>query len=63
MVTRDVTKILSCWVDTTSRRGINELGISFLLFFFYFPVKVARGHVYSSQGKSPSLALNDRLAG
>ena len=49
-----VTKISSCQVNTTSRKGMKQLGISFgsILIFFYFPLKVARGHVHGSQGKS-----------
>ena len=39
--TRVVTKISSCRVNTTSRRGIKRLGISFGSIFFYFPIKVA----------------------
>ena len=38
---RDVTKISHCWVNTTSRRGIKQLGISLVLFFFYFPMQLA----------------------
>ena len=30
---RDVTKISSCWVNKTSRHGINQLKISFGSFF------------------------------
>ena len=43
-------------VNTTSRRGIK--GFLLVLFFFYFPTKVAKGqvHTYSSQGKSPAPA-------
>ena len=38
---RDVTKISSCWVNTTSRQGIKQLGISFVFFFlFCFLMKV-----------------------
>ena len=51
---RYFTKISSCQVYTTSRRGIKQLGISVVLFFFYFPMKVARDHIHSSRGKSPS---------
>ena len=29
-----VSKISSCWVNTTSRRGIKQLGISIFLLFF-----------------------------
>ena len=51
---RDVTKILSYKVNITSRRGIKQLGISFGSPFFYFPMKVAEGHIHSSRGKSPA---------
>ena len=37
---RVVTKISSCWVNTTSRRGIKQLGIFLVLFFFCFSIKV-----------------------
>ena len=33
-----------------------------VLFFFYFPIKVAGGHSRSSRGKSPAPALNDNPA-
>ena len=33
---RAVTKILSCWISTTSRRGIKQLGISFGSIFLLF---------------------------
>ena len=49
---RVVTKI-------SSRRGIKQLGISFVLFFFYFPIKVA-GATLLVAGENPRLpALND----
>ena len=41
---RVVTKISRCWVNTTSRWGIKQLGICFNSIFFYFPLKVARGN-------------------
>ena len=43
---RDVTQTSSCWVNTT------------ILFFVYFPMKVARGHTHSSWGKSPNPRLS-----
>ena len=55
---RDVTKISGCRVNTTSRRGIKQLGIP-LVIFFYFPMRVTRGQVNSSQGKSLMPAMND----
>ena len=33
-----------------------------VLFFFYFPIKVAGGHSRSSRGKFPAPALNDNPA-
>ena len=54
--TRDVTKISSCQVNTTSRQGIEQLGISFgyniilIIIIFYFPMNVAGGHIHSSRG-------------
>ena len=50
-----ITKISGCRVNTTSRRRIKQLGIFLVLFFFYFPMKVARGHNHSSRGKSRHL--------
>ena len=56
---RDVTKISICLVNTTSRWGIKQLGIFLVLFFFYFPMKVAGGHNHSSRGNPWPSALND----
>ena len=39
---RVVTKISSCQVNTTSTQGIKQLARGF--FWFYFPLKVARGN-------------------
>ena len=49
---RVVTKNSRCRVNTTSRRGIKQLGVSFSSFFFSFPLKVAGGNPLndSSQG-------------
>ena len=41
---RVVTKNSRCRVNTTSRRGIKQLGVSFSSFFFSFPLKVAGGN-------------------
>ena len=57
MYARVVTKISSCRVNTTSRRGIKRLGISFGSIFLLFSNKSSWGHSLSSQGKS--LARND----
>ena len=40
---RVVTKISSCQVNTTSRRGIKRLGISFGSIFLLFSNKSSRG--------------------
>ena len=56
---RVVDKISSCRVNTTSRGESNTEGFLLVLFFFYFPIKVARGHTHSSQGKSRPPVLND----
>ena len=52
---RAVTKISSCWVNTTkfNRRG-NQTARG--VFWFHFSLKIARVHVHSSRGKSPALA-------
>ena len=44
---RAVTMISSCWVHTTSRREIKQLGISFGSIFLLFSYE-------SSRGKSPA---------
>ena len=53
-VDRVVTKILSRLVDTKSRRGIKQLGISFGSIFPPFSLESSRGHVHSSWGKIPA---------
>ena len=40
---RAVTKISSCRVNTTSRRGIKQLGISFGSIFLLFSYESSRG--------------------
>ena len=39
-----VTKISSCWVKTTSRRGIKQLAISFSAMFLVFSYESSLGH-------------------
>ena len=46
---REVTNISSCQVNTTSRQGIKQLGISFGSIFLLFSYK-------SRRGKSPAPA-------
>ena len=47
LLNRDVTKILSCRVNTTSRWGIKQLGISFGSIFLLFSNKSSQGpHSY-----------------
>jgi len=50
---RAITQISSCQVNTTSRRGITQLGISFGSIFFYFPMEVAGDYIHGSRRKSP----------
>lgn len=47
-----VTKILSCRENTIIRQGVEQLRVSFLSSFFYFPLKVVGGQVRSSGEKS-----------
>ena len=61
-IIRDFTKISSCWVNTTSRRGIKQTGIAFGFIFHYFPTKVARDRVVVARGNLHSPALNDSFA-
>ena len=52
---RDVTKISSCGVNTTREQGISCMqGFSLVIFFSFFPMKVAWGHIYSSRGNTPA---------
>ena len=48
-----VTKISSCRVNTMSRLGIKQLGISFSSIFLLYFNESSQGHTRSSQGKSP----------
>ena len=43
ILSRAVTKISSCRVNTTSRRGIKQLGISFGSIFLLFSYESSRG--------------------
>ena len=54
---RVVTKISSYRVDTTSRRGIKQLGISFGSIFLLFSNKSSRGPLCQQPGKIPSPRL------
>ena len=57
---RVVTKISSCWVNTTSRQGIKRLGISFGSIFLLFSNKSSRGPHLLVAGENPRPpALND----
>ena len=53
---RAVTKISSFRVNAVIRRGIVQLGNSFVSIFLLFSMKVAEAHGQSSRGKSPVLA-------
>ena len=46
---RVVTKISRCWVNTTSRRGIKQLWVSFGYIFLLFSFKVAGGLIHSTR--------------
>ena len=59
---RDVTNISSCWVNTTSRREIKQLGISFGSIFFCFPMKVAGSMFLVARGNPWSLLLMTALS-
>ena len=50
---RVVTKISSCRVNTTSRRGIKRLGISFGSIFLLFSDKSSQGPLSQQPGKIP----------
>ena len=47
---RIVTKMSSCLVNTQKAGNQTARGFFWLYFFSYFPLKVAAGHVHSSQG-------------
>ena len=53
---RVVTRISSCRVNTTKRRGIKQLVVSFGSIFLLFSIESNRGHVNSSRRKSPAPA-------
>ena len=56
---RVVTKIPSCWVKTTSRWGIKQLGVTFGSLFLLFSNKRSRGHVHSTRVNPWPPPLND----
>ena len=51
---RAVANTSSCRVYVISSRGIVQLGINFGRIFLLFPIRVARAHAHSNQGKSPA---------
>ena len=57
LIDRVVTKISSCWVNTTSRRGIKRLGISFCSIFLLFSDKSSRGPLSQQPRKIPGPRL------
>ena len=57
--TRVVTKISSCQVNTTSRPGIEQLGISFGSIVLLFSNKSSRGPHSVAGGNPRPPALND----
>ena len=54
---RVVTKISSCRINTTSRRGIKRLGISFGSIFLLFSNKSSLGSLSQQPGKIPGPRL------
>ena len=61
---RVVTKISSCRVNTTRRRGFKRLGISFGSIFLLFSNKSSRGPTLLVAGGNPRpAALNDNPDG
>ena len=58
-LSRAVTKISSCRVDTTSRREIKQVGVSFSI-FLEFSYESSQGHIHSSREKSPAPTLGSR---
>ena len=54
-----VTKILSCRVNTTSRQGIKQLGISFYIIFLPFSCESSSGRILSNWGNPQPPPLND----
>ena len=54
---RVVTKISSCRINTTSRRGIKRLGISFGSIFLLFSNKSSQGPLSQQPGKIPGPRL------
>lgn len=52
-------------VNTTSRQGVKQLGISFMvLFFFAVPMKVVGGQIHSNweNSKPPALDYRPKLS-
>ena len=56
---RAATKISSCSCNTYCRKRIQRLEFLLILFFFYFPVKVAGGHIHSSRRNPQPLPLKN----
>ena len=54
---RDVTKISSCWVNTTRGRGTKQLGISFGFIFLLMSYESSQGPHSQQPGENPSSRL------
>ena len=54
-----MTKISSFWVNTISKQGIKQLGISFGSIFLFFSEESSGEHVYVAGGNPRPTALND----
>ena len=50
---RAVTEISSSWINTTSRRGIKQLGISFGSIFLLFSYENSPGQTFLVTGENP----------
>ena len=57
LFSRVVTKISSCWVNTTSRRGIKQLGISFGSIFLLCSFESSSGKHSQQPGEIPGSRL------
>ena len=57
VISRAVTKISSCWVRTTSRQGIKQLGISFASIFLLFSYESSQRQCLGQPGEIPGPRL------
>ena len=57
LINRAVTKISSCWVRTTSRQGIKQLGISLASIFLLFSYESSQRQCLGQPGEIPGPRL------